>query len=168
MVEENARFEIKPIMLQMIQNAGKFGGLQGEDLHAHLTSFVKMCGNFSIPSVTPEGIRLYLFPCTLQDEAKRWAQSLESDEINAWEQLVDSLDRSTQAVADASTAGGLMDKTYTEAKLILDRISRNTNEWIDNGYEERGSKQRRAESAIVPADTMSTLAAQMAAVTSLL
>ncbi|XP_038880418.1 uncharacterized protein LOC120072068 [Benincasa hispida] len=214
-------------MLQLIQNAGQFGGLQGKDLHAHLTSFVEMCNTFSIPGVTPEGIRLYLFLYTLRDKARRWAESLEPNEINAWDQLVErfmnkffplavnarrqrdvlnfeqkgyetlsiwvrfrklgkncphiempdcvlmetfynGLDRSTQAVADASTAGGLMYKTYTEAKIILDRVSRNTDEWIDNGYEERASEQRRAESAIVPANTMNSLAAQMATVTSLL
>ncbi|XP_038891565.1 uncharacterized protein LOC120080952 [Benincasa hispida] len=73
-----------------------------------------------------------------------------------------------QVVVDAFMAKGLMDKTYTEAKSILDCISRNTDEWIDNGYDERGSEQRRAESAMVPADTMSILADQMATATSIL
>ncbi|XP_038889981.1 uncharacterized protein LOC120079717 [Benincasa hispida] len=105
-----------------------------------------MYNAFSIPGVIPEGIRLYLFLYTLGDEARRLANA---------------------SSADASTVGGLMDKTYTEAKLILDHISRNTNKWIDNGYEERGSDQIRVE-AIVPAITMNTLANQMATVTSLL
>ncbi|XP_038896595.1 uncharacterized protein LOC120084850 [Benincasa hispida] len=190
-VEENASFKIRSIMLQMIQNAGKFGGLQGEDPHAHLTHFVEICNTFSIPSVSPEGIRLYIFPYTLRDEARRWAQSLEPNEINAWDQLVErqlvknclhigipncvlmetcynGLDRSMQVVADASTAEGLIDKTYTEAKIILDRISRNTDEWFYNGYEERGSEQRRVEGAIVPIDTMKTLVDQMTTMTLLL
>ncbi|XP_038899815.1 uncharacterized protein LOC120087043 [Benincasa hispida] len=77
-------------MLQMIQNAKKLGGLQGEDPHAHLTSFVEMCNAFSLPGVTPEGIRLYFFPYTLRNKARRWAQSLEPNEINAWDQLVES------------------------------------------------------------------------------
>ncbi|XP_038896708.1 uncharacterized protein LOC120084968 [Benincasa hispida] len=187
-----------------------------------------MCNTFSIPGVTLEGIRLYLFPYTLQDEEKRWDHSLEPNEINYWDQLVErfmkkffasavnarrqrdvlnfeqmeneilstawvrfrrfvknypyiritdcvlmetfynGLDRSTQVVANASAAGGFMDKTYTEAKVILDRISRNTDDWEDDGYRGRGPERRKAESAIVPANTMTTLAAQMAAVTSLL
>ncbi|XP_038874978.1 putative uncharacterized protein DDB_G0279653 [Benincasa hispida] len=84
------------------------------------------------------------------------------------ETFYNSLNRSTQAVADASAVGGFMDKTYTEAKVILDRISRNTDDWVDDGYGGRDPKRRRNDNAIVPADTMTTLAAQMAAVTSLL
>ncbi|XP_038889363.1 uncharacterized protein LOC120079279 [Benincasa hispida] len=228
MVEENTRFKIKSVMLQMVQNTGQFGGLQGEDLHAHLTSFVEMCSTFSISGVTPEGIRLYLFPYTLRDEANIWAHSLEPNEITSWDQLVEwfmkkffpptvnarrrkdvlnfeqmnnetlsttwvhlrrlvknclhigipdcvlmktfynGLNRSTQVVADASVARGFMDKTYTEAKVILHRISRNTDDCVDDGYGGRGSERRRNDNAIVPLDTMTTLAAQMAAVTSLL
>ncbi|XP_038880318.1 uncharacterized protein LOC120071956 [Benincasa hispida] len=110
-VEENARFEIKSVMLQMIQNARQFGGLQGEDPYADLTSFVEMCNTFSIPGVTPEGIRLYRFPYTLRDEAKRWAHSLEPNKTNSWDQLIFSRPQATQ-----------------EAKVILDRISRNTDD----------------------------------------
>ncbi|XP_038896560.1 uncharacterized protein LOC120084813 [Benincasa hispida] len=215
-------------MLQMIQNAGKFGGLQGEDPHAHLTSFVDICSAFSILGVTPEELRLYLFPYTLRDEARRWAQSLEPDEINAWDQLVErfmnrffssavnprrrgdvlnfeqkgyetlstawvrfrqlvkscphigipdcimmenfynGLDQPTQAVVDASVAEGLMDKSYMEVKSILDRISRDSDEWLDTEFEERSLEQERVEGAIVPVDTMSTLVDQVTIMTSLL
>ncbi|XP_038902511.1 uncharacterized protein LOC120089170 [Benincasa hispida] len=196
--------------------------------HAHLISFVEMCNTFSILVVTSEGIRLYLFPYTLQDEAKRWAHSLEQNEINYWDQLVErfmkkffppavnarrqgdvlnfehmenetlstawvrfrrlvkncphfeildcvlmetfynGLYRSMQVVAEASAAEGFMDKMYTEAKVILDRILQNTDDWVDNGYGGRGPERRKAESAIIPVDIMTTLAAQMATVTSLL
>ncbi|XP_038876850.1 uncharacterized protein LOC120069217 [Benincasa hispida] len=81
-VEENARFEIKSVMVQMIQNAGQFGGLQGEDPHANLIIFVEICNTFSIPGVTLEGIRLYLFLYTLRDEAKR---KVEKNKELEWE-----------------------------------------------------------------------------------
>ncbi|XP_038896584.1 uncharacterized protein LOC120084839 [Benincasa hispida] len=110
-----------------------------------------MCSAFTILGVTLKGLRLYLFPYTLRDEAKRWAQSLEPDEINAWDQLVErqlvkscphigildcilmetfynGLDQLTQAVVDASATRGLMDRPYMEAKSILDRISQNLDE----------------------------------------
>ncbi|XP_038902509.1 uncharacterized protein LOC120089167 [Benincasa hispida] len=45
--------------------------------------------NFSLLGITFEGIRLYLFPYTLRDEAKRWAYSLELNKITSWDQLVD-------------------------------------------------------------------------------
>ncbi|XP_038902320.1 uncharacterized protein LOC120088956 [Benincasa hispida] len=177
-----------------------------------------MCNTFSIPGVTSEGIRLYLFIYTFRDEAKKWAHSLEPNEINSWDQLVErfmkkfftlavnarirrealnfeqaenetlstawvrfqrlvknyshieipdcvlvetfynGLDRATQAIADASATGGFMDKTYTEAKGILDYISQNTNDWIDDGYGGRGTERRKTNRAIVLVDTMTTLA----------
>ncbi|XP_038887458.1 uncharacterized protein LOC120077591 [Benincasa hispida] len=227
-VEENARFEIKPVMVQMIQNMRQFESLQCENPHAHLTIFVEMCSTFSIPGITPVGIRLYLFPYTLRDKAKRWAHSLEANEITSSDQLVEwfmkkffppaintrrrknvlnfekmdnetlstawvrfrrlvkncphigildcvlmemfynGLNRSTQAVADASAVERFMDKTYTKAKVILDRISWNMDDWVDDGYRGRGSERRRNDNAIVFANTMTTLATQMAMVTSLL
>ncbi|XP_038887219.1 uncharacterized protein LOC120077408 [Benincasa hispida] len=150
-----------------------------------------MCSAFSIPGVTLEGLRLYLFSYTLRDEAKRRAQSLEPDEINAWDQLVErqlvkscsyigipdcilmetfynGLDQPTQVVVDASAGEGLMDRSYTEAKSILDCISRNSDEWLDTGLEERGLEQERAEGVVVPTDTMNTLIDQMTTMTSLL
>lgn len=45
------------------------------------------------------------------------------------------LNRPSHSIADASAAKGLMDKTYIEAKAILDRILRNTDEWVDDEYE---------------------------------
>ncbi|XP_038902418.1 uncharacterized protein LOC120089063 [Benincasa hispida] len=157
-----------------------------------------MCANFSIPGVTPEHVRLYLFPYTLKDEAKRWAYSLEPNEITSWGQLVERFMKKffpptvnakrwkdvlnfeqkenktlstawpESAIADASAAEGFMDKTYTEAKVILDRISQNMNDWIDDRYGRRGSNQRKNETVIVLAETVTALAAQMATITSIL
>lgn len=45
------------------------------------------------------------------------------------------LNRPSHSITDTSAAEGLMDKTYTEAKAILDRISRNIDERVDDGYE---------------------------------
>lgn len=41
------------------------------------------------------------------------------------------LNRPSQKLANALIVGGLMDKTYIEAKKILDRISKNNDEWVD-------------------------------------
>lgn len=53
------------------------------------------------------------------------------------------LNRPSQSVVNASAAGGLMDNTYTEAKVILDRISRNTDEWVNDGYKSRSMERRK-------------------------
>lgn len=44
------------------------------------------------------------------------------------------LNKGCQTAANAIVAGGLLDKTYTEAKDILDRISKNHEDWEDNDY----------------------------------
>ena len=61
-----------------------------------------------------------------------------------------------------------MDKTYTQAKEILDRISRNTDEWVDDGYGSRYMDRRRSQAGMIETDATSNLSAQIANMTSLL
>ena len=44
------------------------------------------------------------------------------------------LNKACQTAENAIAAGGLLDKTYTEAKDILDHISKNHEDWEDNAY----------------------------------
>ena len=180
--EGNGRFEIKPVMLQMLQAAGQFGGATGEDPHAHLMSFLEICSAFPMAGVPQDSIRQTLFPFSLKDEARQWAYSFEPGEITTWSQMVEKfmhkyfpptvsakrrrdivtfeqkdsetlseawarfkrlvrncphngipdcvqmeifyggLNKTSQSVADASAAGGLMGKTYTQAKEILEEF----------------------------------------------
>lgn len=62
---DGPRYEMKPIMLQMIQIASQFGSVTGEDPHAHLKSFMEICNTFVIPAITIEVIHLSLFPFSL-------------------------------------------------------------------------------------------------------
>ena len=41
-----AHFEFKPMMFQMLQTIGQFGGMPTEDPHLHLKQFVEVCSNF--------------------------------------------------------------------------------------------------------------------------
>ncbi|KAI3707463.1 hypothetical protein L6452_26005 [Arctium lappa] len=68
-------FELKPVMFQMIQAMGQFGGLPSEDPHSHLKSFLEMTDHFRIQGVTTEALRLTLFSYTLRDRAKTWLNS---------------------------------------------------------------------------------------------
>lgn len=66
---------------------------------------------------------------------------------------------------NAVAVGGLLDKTYTEAKDILDRISRNHRK--DNGYSRFG--RRRSNNSRTPEnDIVAALQTQLAAMMSLL
>ncbi|XP_038904327.1 uncharacterized protein LOC120090680 [Benincasa hispida] len=51
--------------------------------------FLETCNSFVIPGITPEAIRLSLFPYSLRDDAKQWVSSLEPGEITTWEKLVE-------------------------------------------------------------------------------
>lgn len=68
---ETARFEIKPVMLQMIQNAGQFGGHPREDLHNHIYIFYSICTSFNMPGISQDELHFVLFSLTLRDKAKQ-------------------------------------------------------------------------------------------------
>lgn len=87
--EGNSRFEMKSVMLQMLQTSRQFGGAVGKDLHTHLKSFQEIYNTFSIPGVTHDEIKLSLFPFSLKDEVRQWAYSFEPGEITTWEQMVE-------------------------------------------------------------------------------
>ena len=60
----NNNFEIKPSIIQMVQN-NEFRGLQEEDPYAHILTFLNVCATFKINGVTNDAIRLRLFPFSL-------------------------------------------------------------------------------------------------------
>ena len=55
-------FEIKPAIIQMIQNSVQFGGLANDDPNLHIANFLEICDTFKHNGVTEDTIRLRLFP----------------------------------------------------------------------------------------------------------
>ena len=82
----NNNFEIKPSIIQMVQN-NQFGGLQGEDPYAHILTFLNVCATFKINGATDDAIRLRLFPFLIKDKAQLWHASLPNESITIWDQL---------------------------------------------------------------------------------
>ena len=80
----NNNFEIKPSIIQVVQN-NQFGGLQGEDPYAHILTFFNVCATFKINGVTDDAIRLILFPFLIRDKAQLWLASLPSESITIWD-----------------------------------------------------------------------------------
>ena len=81
-------FEIKPVIIQMIQYSIQFGGLANDDPNLHIANFLEICDTFKHNGVTDDAIRLWLFPFSLNNKAKAWLTSLPSGTITTWDGLV--------------------------------------------------------------------------------
>ena len=58
-------FEIKPVMITMLQLHGMFHGLHKEDANKHLLYFLEVCNSFKQNGVPDDVLRLRLFPFSL-------------------------------------------------------------------------------------------------------
>ncbi|KAJ9552673.1 hypothetical protein OSB04_016718 [Centaurea solstitialis] len=87
--DANNHFELKPVMFQMLQTMGQFGGSTVEDQHAHLIFFLEVADSFHIPGVAEDAVRLRLFPFTLRDRAKAWINSFRPNSLISWKVLAE-------------------------------------------------------------------------------
>ena len=58
-------FDIKPNVIQMVQQCVQFNGFSEEDPNNHLQHFLEICDTFKISRVSEDAIRLRLFPFSL-------------------------------------------------------------------------------------------------------
>ncbi|CAA7393113.1 unnamed protein product [Spirodela intermedia] len=79
----NVKFEINPGIFQMLPN---FHGLPLEEPHQHLEKFHIVCDLVNLPQVTPEIIKMKLFPHTLRDKASHWLSTLDR-ELTSWKDI---------------------------------------------------------------------------------
>nr|XP_016508229.1 PREDICTED: uncharacterized protein LOC107825828 [Nicotiana tabacum] len=75
-------------MLHLLQNKGLFSGSYIEDPQQHLKNFLPICVTQRQLNMTPEAIRLLLFPFSVTGEAQTWLNSLSINSITTWEELV--------------------------------------------------------------------------------
>lgn len=79
-------FDIKPALLNIVQQ-NQFFELPTEDPNLHISTFLRLSGTLKSNGVTPETIRLHLFPFLLRDRASAWFHSLPNGSITPWDQL---------------------------------------------------------------------------------
>ena len=85
---EANNFEIKSVVIQLLQQYCQFDGLPDGDPHAHIKTFLEICQTFKNNGVTDEAIRTRLFPFSLRGKAKIWLQSLGPGALTTWDDIV--------------------------------------------------------------------------------
>ncbi|KAL4280479.1 hypothetical protein GQ457_03G013630 [Hibiscus cannabinus] len=84
---EDEHFELKPVMFNMLNTLGQFGGSPTESARQHLKSFLEICISFKIHGVSNDVLKLKLFPYSLRDKAKVWLNNLHPGSLQSWTQL---------------------------------------------------------------------------------
>ncbi|KAK9046174.1 hypothetical protein V6N11_052073 [Hibiscus sabdariffa] len=84
---EAEHFELKPVMFNMLNTLGQFGGTPNENARQHLKSFLEICNSFKIHGVSNDVLKLKLFPYSLRDKAKTWLNNLQPGSLQSWTQL---------------------------------------------------------------------------------
>ncbi|KAK8988233.1 hypothetical protein V6N11_065829 [Hibiscus sabdariffa] len=84
---EADHFELKPVMFNMLNTLGQFGGTPNENARQHLKSFLEICNSFKIHGVSNDVLKLKLFPYSLRDKAKTWLNNLQPGSLQSWTQL---------------------------------------------------------------------------------
>ncbi|KAL4283147.1 hypothetical protein GQ457_16G015010 [Hibiscus cannabinus] len=154
------QFELKPVMFNMLNSIGQFGGLTHEDARQHLRSFIEVCDSFRQQGVHEDVLRLKLFPYSLRDKARSWFNSIPSGSVESWDDLCRNF--IIRMMLDASANGTLLDKSAEEAIEILDRLANNDYQFPST----RKGMTRRNVTAyeLEPIDAIS---AQLAALTNM-
>ncbi|KAK9018663.1 hypothetical protein V6N11_033710 [Hibiscus sabdariffa] len=57
---EEEHFELKPVMFNMLNTLGQFGGSPAENARQHLKSFLEICNSFKIHRVSNDVLKLKL------------------------------------------------------------------------------------------------------------
>ncbi|KAK8685973.1 hypothetical protein V6N13_125001 [Hibiscus sabdariffa] len=84
---EAEHFELKPVLFNMLNTLGQFGGSPAENARQHLKSFLEICNSFKIYGVSNDVLKLKLFPYSLTDKAKAWLNNLPPGSLRSWTDL---------------------------------------------------------------------------------
>ncbi|CAA7409594.1 unnamed protein product [Spirodela intermedia] len=160
----NVKFEINPGIFQMLPN---FHGLPLEEPHQHLEKFHMVCDLVNLPQVTPEIIKMKLFPHTLRDKASHWLSTLDRELTRetlheTWETFKDLLRKCPQHVIpkwqlnrifydglleqhrnmiDSICGGAFMEKTPDEIYSLYENLSENSRDQASFELYDRDKKR---------------------------
>ncbi|KAL4324095.1 hypothetical protein GQ457_11G023720 [Hibiscus cannabinus] len=84
---EAEKFELKPVMFNMFNTLGQFGGSPNENARQHLKSFLEICNSFKLPRVSNDVLKMKLFPYSLRDKEKTWLDNLTPGSLQSWTKM---------------------------------------------------------------------------------
>ncbi|KAK9042914.1 hypothetical protein V6N11_071267 [Hibiscus sabdariffa] len=82
-----AHFELKPVMFNMLNSIGQFGGSPHEDARQHIRAFLEVCDSFRQQGVHEDVLKLKLFPYSLRDRARAWLSGVSAGSMESWADL---------------------------------------------------------------------------------
>ncbi|KAK8569205.1 hypothetical protein V6N12_007737 [Hibiscus sabdariffa] len=82
-----SHFELKPVMFNMLNSIGQFGGSPHEDARQHIRAFLEVCDSFWQQGVHEDVLKLKLFPYSLRDQARDWLSGVPSASMGSWADL---------------------------------------------------------------------------------
>ncbi|KAL4360823.1 hypothetical protein GQ457_04G019820 [Hibiscus cannabinus] len=82
-----AHFELKPVMFNMLNSIGQFGGSPHEDARQHIRAFLEVCDSFRQQGVHADVLKLKLFPYSLRDRARGWLSGVPAGSLESWTDL---------------------------------------------------------------------------------
>ncbi|KAL4360519.1 hypothetical protein GQ457_04G019400 [Hibiscus cannabinus] len=85
-----AHLELNPLMFDMLNSIGQFGGAPHEDARHHIHSFLELCDSFRPQGVHEDVLKLKLFPYSLRDRARAWLSGVPSYMMESWTDLCKS------------------------------------------------------------------------------
>ncbi|KAL4384309.1 hypothetical protein GQ457_15G022940 [Hibiscus cannabinus] len=181
-----AHFELKPVMFNMLNSIGQFGGSPHEDARAWLSgvpagsleSWTDLCRSFLMRYNPPnmhtqlrndiasfrQGDDESMYECW--DRYKGLLRKCTNHGFQDWTQVVmfyNGVNAPTRMMLDASANGTLLDKSPVEAFEILDRIANNDYQFPTSRL---GSGRRT--SGKLELDANDSVSAQLSAITNLL
>ncbi|XP_059664027.1 uncharacterized protein LOC132309759 [Cornus florida] len=81
---EAPQFEIRPATIHLLP---KFHGFESEQPDIHLGKFLTICNTFKSQNLNEEGVKLRLFPLSLEDKVASWLNSISPNSIRSWNEL---------------------------------------------------------------------------------
>ncbi|KAL4325300.1 hypothetical protein GQ457_11G025670 [Hibiscus cannabinus] len=80
-------FELKPVMFNMLNSIGQFGGSPHEDARQHIRAFLEVCDSFRQQGVHEDVLKLKVFSYSLRDRTRAWLSGVPAGSMESWVDL---------------------------------------------------------------------------------